>query len=313
MNTLIVNKLNELLQYYETDKSLKWKKLALQKALTNIINHPHQIISGDYAKQNIANIGTGIASRIDEILSTNSLEEIQNNSLNPSNDAKTELKRITGVGDTRVNKWIEQGIYTINDLKQQVANGKVKLTHHIMIGLKYVFDFEQPIPRNEIDDINKFLNDFYSKLDKNIIFNICGSYRRGLSTSGDIDILLSHKNNVNYLKHTISELTKKGFIIDNLTENGDKKYMGVCKINSLARRIDIRYIEYESYYPALIYFTGSKNFNVKIRKDALKKNLSISEYGIKNSKTNEVLLFHSEEDFFKYIDLDFINPCDRNI
>jgi DNA polymerase beta len=314
-NILIINKLTELLKEYENNTSLIWKKNALSKALYNIKTHDGIIISGDYAKKNIKLIGNGIAKRIDEILSTNNLEEIkQIDNKNETNDAFNELKRISGVGNVTAKQWIEKyNILSIQDLKKAVNNNIIKLSHHCSIGLKYVFDFELKIPRNEIDNINIFFTDYFNNLDNNIIFNICGSYRRGEMCSGDIDILLSHKLNINYLKNIIIDLTNKKFLIDHITENGDKKYMGVCKTNNIARRIDIRFIDYNSYYPALIYFTGSKNFNLHIRNHALKKNLSISEYGIKNKDNDELYSFNSEEELFEFIGLDYVHPHNRRL
>ena len=55
-----------------------------------------------------------------------------------------------------------------------------------------------------------------------------------------------------------------GFIIDSLTSDGAKKYMGICKIDKspFGRRIDIRCVDYSAFYTGLLYFTGSKNFNI---------------------------------------------------
>lgn len=53
-----------------------------------------------------------------------------------------------------------------------------------MLGLKYVGKFKGKIPRKHIDDIH----DYLTKFNSNIV--ICGSYRRGLEYSSDIDVLL---------------------------------------------------------------------------------------------------------------------------
>ena len=58
----------------------------------------------------------------------------------------------------------------------------------------------------------------------------------------------------------------------------------------------------------LQYFTGSKYHNIKLREFALKKGLSLSEYGIKNLKTSKVAEFNNEPDFYKYLGLDYIPP-----
>ena len=57
--------------------------------------------------------------------------------------------------------------------------------------------------------------------------------------------------------------------------------MGLCKFeDNPSRRIDIRLIPLDSYGAALLYFTGSGDFNKNMRTYALKKGYTINEYGI---------------------------------
>ena len=88
-------------------------------------------------------------------------------------------------------------------------NYKTDLTHHQLIGLKYIDDLNKSIPRSVIEEVEQFLNTF------DFICMICGSYRRGKSESGDIDILI--QDNGIDLKFIIDLLTKKKFLIDHLT------------------------------------------------------------------------------------------------
>jgi DNA polymerase/3'-5' exonuclease PolX len=81
-----------------------------------------------------------------------------------------------------------------------------------------------------------------------------------------------------------------------------------------ARRIDILLTDPSNYYFALLYFTGSYNFNIYMRKIALSKGLSLSEYGFKDSKGNLIDTtdsIHSEEDIFKYLELPYTPPHKR--
>ena len=91
--------------------------------------------------------------------------------------------------------------------------------------------------------------------------------------------------------------------------------MGVCKIKEspFYRRIDIRFVKYNSYYSSLLYFTGNKNFNIKMRKKALSLNMSINEYGIIDNTNNSVLSVYSEKELFDKINMEFIEPINRNI
>ena len=84
--------------------------------------------------------------------------------------------------------------------------------------------------------------------------------------------------------------------------------MGFCKYKSNpVRRIDIRYVPYTSYYPALLYFTGSRDLNTKLRKMAKSIGYKINEYNITNDKGDKVKI-KSEKDIFKLLDLEYIEP-----
>ena len=171
----------------------------------------------------------------------------------------------------------------------------------------------------QIEDLMKPNKYKCIKINKDLIFEICGSYRRGALESGDIDILVSHPNyidnieNQKFLEKIVKELSKSKLIIDNLTSKGTTKFMGVCKISDIARRIDIRLINYESYYAALIYFTGSKNFNVYIRNKALEKNFSLNEYALTDMKDNTIKILNSEEEIFLILKIPYLSPIERNI
>jgi len=101
------------------------------------------------------------------------------------------------------------------------------------------------------------------KLDKDLKVMICGSYRRGLQDSGDIDVLISHSQYTegskgkNPLGKFVAALTP-GVITDTLSK-GNKKFQGVCRIDAKSpfRRIDVMVTTVEEYWPAISYFTGS--------------------------------------------------------
>ena len=105
------------------------------------------------------------------------------------------------------------------------------------------------------------------------------------------------------------------FIVASLTPNVNKtKFMGVCKYTKgyPIRRIDIRYVDKERLAFAMLYFTGSGEFNMKMRSYALKKGYSINEYAIKDKKTGvEVSGIKTERDIFKFLGLSYVPPAKR--
>jgi len=318
---LIIFNLNKLKNIYKEKKDKKWNLKALEIAIDKIDKYEGIIISGNQLKDEIKGIGEKISKRIDEILETNTLKELKNdlnlvtNKINNIND----ILLITGVGMVRAKKWNELGIYNIDDVKKALTNKLIKSTHHIDIGIKYYEDLQQKIPRDEIDKAKNIIHNALKKLDHKLIFEICGSYRRGNIESGDIDILISHPNfyddilKEKFLEKIIKELTSINFIIDNLTSKGDTKFMGVCRINKLARRIDIRLVDYKFYHTSLLYFTGSKNFNLYIRNKALENNYSLNEYAITDLNDNSLKYLNSEEELFEILKIPYLDPGDRNI
>ena len=90
--------------------------------------------------------------------------------------------------------------------------------------------------------------------------------------------------------------------------------MGICKENdSFAKRIDIMYTKPEEYPFAILYFTGSGDFNVRMREDALKQGYTMNEYSIKHTDSGEIVdkVFREEKEIFGFLGYDYLEPEDR--
>jgi DNA polymerase/3'-5' exonuclease PolX len=315
---IIIQKLTDLQKIYRSDSSKKWNLKALSSAIKEIEKYDKDIHSGEQLKTEIKGIGDKIAKRIDEILLTGGLKETELH--NDSGDID-KLLDITGVGIVRAKKWVEAGIRSLNDVRQAILEKKIKSTHHIDIGIKYYDDFKLRIPRGEVDRMKEIIQTSLKKIDSKLVFEICGSYRRLCETCGDIDILVSHPSFIaniaeqKFLEKIVKSLKGNGFIVDYLTKDGNTKFMGVCKIveSPHYRRIDIRVVDFESFYPGLIYFTGNKNFNVMIRQKAIQMNMTLNEYGLFDNDTGDKRVFFSEKELLDYLKLDFCTPDKRNI
>ena len=85
------------------------------------------------------------------------------------------------------------------------------------------------------------------------------------------------------------------------------------KFKSSPRRIDIMYTRPEEYPFAILYFTGSGDFNQRMRADALKMGYTMNEYSIKNTDTKKKVdqIFMNEKDIFKFLNYDYLKPEDR--
>jgi DNA polymerase/3'-5' exonuclease PolX len=269
----------------------------------------------------INGIGKGTIKRIKEIIDTGKLSEIK-----ITKDDKIylkmieELEEIYGIGRITAYKLFkEYKIKSINELIQKVENGEILVSDNIKIGLKYVNKLDTNIPRKDIDDFKEYILDLLLKIDSKLFGTICGSYRRLKETSGDVDLVIIHtdyknlndKIKINYIDIFINQLIKNNIIIESLTKTDVKtKYMGIFKWNnSKPRRIDIRFIPYNSYYYAILYFTGSKDFNKNMRLNAIAQNYTLNEYGL--YMDNKMIKVNSEKEIFDILGMEYITPDKR--
>lgn len=314
-----------------TDKKIKITNIYRLKQLGNALNiikkYQKEIKSGDDLKD-IKGIGKGIISRVDEIISTGKLSEITTEENNDKNVAISKMTEVYGIGEKTAEDIVTNyGIETVEELKEAYTNGTIKLSKSIAIGLKYYGVYKEHIPRSEMIKMEKYLNKTANEIDKELNVTICGSYRRGKDFSNDIDCMLTHPNIVtmddlddepNYFRLFIEKLREKTFLLDALNSDTiETKFMGFCILNkkSHVRRIDIRYIPKQSYYTALLYFTGSGTFNQNMRRHAKKNGFKLNEYGLYKKKEDDfkLLKIKSEEDIFKKLGLEYVEPTDRNM
>lgn len=335
-NQSIINEFQKLIKQIEYDmdnapnrkESIKHSfRLKQVKNIIKILsNYKKKITSGEQV-QDIKGIGKDTVKRINEILKIGKLAEItigeQTDKINKQLD---ELEQIIGIGRKTAHDLITKyNIKSIKDLKKAHKNGKILLNDNILMGLKYHGVYQQMIPRTEMVKMDYFLHQSARLVDYKLLVIICGSYRRLQMTSNDIDCMIVHPEIVtkkqldtkkNYLHEFIKILVDKKFIVDSLTShNPTNKYMGFCQVNkdSPIRRIDIRYVPYNAYYTALLYFTGSGSFNQKMRMLAIESGYKLSEYGLykKEGDDNKKLKITSEEQIFEILGMEYLTPDKR--
>jgi len=255
-----------------------------------------------------------------------------------TNNANLMISKLPIPSEYTKTQWLAFSEDKQHSIQTDIINKKLsketkylhKLGEKQLLGIKYFHDMSQKIPREEVEKAEKILKASASHMNNELIITLCGSFRRGRDKSGDIDCLITHPviktmedleaYPVNLLQKFVEFLTKLDFLVDHLTSNGRSKYMGFCivkqsgKVKTVtARRIDIRFIPYDSYGTAILYFTGSKNFNTKMRSHALSKGYSLNEYGLKRLKDNVFIPCKTEEEVFEILKYPYKKPTERDI
>ena len=260
----------------------------------------------------IKGLGDKLIGKIQEIMEKNTCSAYEK--IKDIKDPRTVFMGIHGVGPVKAKKLVQEGFKTIEDLRE-CGNLKEHFNDVQIKSLPYYEDLQMRIPRAEIQNHEKYLKQVIKIYDippGSIKFCITGSYRRGKVDSGDIDILFTCKDKTKFVKF-VDALYESNYLVEELAR-GSTKYNGICKYgNNPCRRIVIMYTKPEEYPFAVLYFTGSKEFNVKMRADLLEKGMTLNEHSLKNTDTKKPVnhKFITEEDIFEYIGMGYVHPCDR--
>lgn len=294
--------LNLLLEFRNIYRSLNdtYRERAYQNAYYSILKID-DIPETKKELSSIKNIGSGIANKIHEYIKTGEVKKLK--TLKKQQKYILNLTSVLGIGPSLAKKLIKKNIYNVSVLKKEFNKGNVKLTNAQQLGLKYYKELQQRIQRKEID---KFKNKL--KKETKILFKLMGSYRRGSKTSGDIDILIYDKKNVNRLNEFVNIISDNYELVGKLSK-GKNKFSGLFKINNKIRHIDVLYVPVESLYTAINYFTGSKEHNLRLREFAKQKGYKVSEYSL--TKNGKVISVNSEKDLFDIIGMKYILPKNR--
>jgi DNA polymerase (family 10) len=130
-----------------------------------------------------------------------------------------------------------------------------------------------------------------------------GSLRRMAETIGDIDLLVASNEPV----PVMDAFTSSSFV-DRVVAHGETKS---SVLTTKGLQVDLRVVPLEVWGAALQYFTGSKPHNIRIREMAVRKKLKLSEYGLFDAATDELIVAETEEEVYERLGLPWIPPTMR--
>lgn len=283
-------------------KGEHFRARAYQKAMETLMINPTTPM------KDLPNIGDGILKKFKQFQETGKIKILEDAKKNPM----FVFTKIYGIGFKKAQALVNNyQITTIAELrkKQDEVLNKVQKK-----GLKHFEDTQLRIKRAEIDEYKALFKKF---IKPGSSFKIVGSYRRGNTTSGDIDIIITNNENNTAIFGEFLDVLKKNGIITETFSKGKIKSLTMGQIkNYPARRLDFMYSPPNEYAFAVLYFTGSKAFNVLMRSRALSLGYTLNEHGFhkmngkkKGEKLN--IIFHSEESIFKFLRMVYKTPHQR--
>jgi DNA polymerase/3'-5' exonuclease PolX len=272
-----------------------------------------------------------ILLKIDEIIDNGFLKTAEDSRNDPKTKALTLLTSIPEIGPSKAQDLYDAGITTLEQLQADpdLVNRKQQ------IGLRHYKELSERIPRTEMtqwyEGLTHLVDDTLTQLDiKAVNMELVGSYRRGHETSGDVDFYLALRDGepldqvMEYIKDALVQMG--GLHPDDIFSSGLHKLMCVAKLGPKhkARHVDV-FIFHEHQYPfAIMYATGSGDFNIRFRNHALQMGWSLSDKAIcigeaGGDPPSETYLMEKlgkskitrEEDIFNFLGIAYIKPEDR--
>ena len=269
-----------------------------------------QMVADEEDLTELPGIGKDLAAKIKEILTTGHAATLDK--LHTEVPASLEaLLKIPGLGPKRV-KTLYQDLHieTLAQLKTAARTGRLrelpgfgeKTEQRILDTISTNHTVEHRMLRHVARQFAEPLVTYLKMVPGVNEVVVAGSYRRGMETVGDLDILAS--------------TTGESPVMDRFVHYDEVAQVvsqGTTRATVVLRnglQVDLRVVEQHSFGAALHYFTGSKAHNIRVRRLGQQRGLKINEYGVfkLGKREEERVGGETEASVFKAVGLPSIPP-----
>jgi len=259
----------------------------------------------------IPGVGKSIADKISEAVATGTIKalDILRAQIPPG---VRELTSIPGLGPARaVALYRELQISSVAELTDAIKAGRLRdlkgfgrrSEDRILHGIEVMRMAGQRVHLDVAMDTAAGLVAAIGAVPGCTRCTYAGSLRRMRETIGDIDILAAATDSAPLM----TALTV-------LPETAEVIARGAAKTSIRTTRglqVDLRVVPPDCWGAALQYFTGSQAHNVRVREIAVRKKLKLSEYGLFDTETGELIVSRTEEDVYSRLGMAWVPPTLR--
>jgi DNA polymerase (family 10) len=283
-----------------------------EKAARSVAGYSGDISQLDAAGlRQIPGVGKSIAEKIGEFTATGSISALEELRADVP-DGVREMTRIPALGPKRaLQLYRELQVSSISELTEAIKAGRLaglkgfgtKSEEKLLRGIDLLRSTGQRVKLNVAADTAARIVAAISAVPGCERCTHAGSLRRLRETIGDVDILAAAKDS-GPLMAALTALPEVSEVI----ARGDTK-TSVRVSGGL--QVDLRVIPLDSWGAALQYFTGSQAHNVAIREIAVRKKLRLSEYGLFDVASGELIVSRTEEEVYRRLGMDWVPPALR--
>lgn len=255
-------------------------------------------------------IGSGVAEKCVTLVKTGELPQLKE-LLEQTPESVLTLLRIPGLGPKRAAQLFKElQVATLDQLKAACEAGQVrelkgfgaKTEQAILAGMAVATAAGQRMLWAAVDEVAEALRAHLADCPGVEQLELAGSYRRGLETVGDLDVLVVAGEG-SAVRDRFAQFPDVATV---LSRGGTK--MSV-RLNS-GFQVDLRIVPPESFGAALQYFTGSKQHNVVLRGMAKQRGLKVNEWGVFRivGEREEYIAGATEGEVYAALDLPLFPP-----
>jgi DNA polymerase (family 10) len=304
-NSEVAEQFDLLADLLELEGAESFRVLAYRRAATRMRETSGSIaqLALDGRAKELQGIGKTIEEKIVQIVETGTID-----ALAKRRDAVpagvVQFMRLPGLGPkTAARIWRELGVTTVEELKEaaeaQRLRGLAGLGAKSEEKILKALEFKAVNP----DEDRRLLGDGLPAVlavvsvlrehPASVHISEAGSVRRRKETFKDLDIVATATDP----RELTDYFTKLRWVAD-VAAHGDTK---ATVLSDDGLRFDLRVVPTESYGNLLQHFTGSKEHNVAMREDAVRRGLSISEYGVTKVETGEAFKTEDERELYEFL------------
>jgi DNA polymerase (family 10) len=305
-NTKVAAILNRIADLLEMD-GVDFRTKAYRRAAHTVefLSQDIEDVRDEGKLEELPGIGKSISRKIEEILDTGTLQYYENLKKEFPLDFEA-LAAVEGLGPRTIKLLYNKlGIKNLQDLERAAKRHKIrrlpgmgyKKEHQILENLKIAKKGTDRILLGQILPLAEDIKEEIEKLDVSRV-EIAGSIRRMQETIGDIDLLVV----TDKPKQVMDYFTSMNLVDDVITRGSLKS--SVRLKNGV--QVDLRLFKESSFGSALLYFTGSKETNVMMRRIAIRKGMKLNEYGVYRGEKQ--VAGKTEEEVFRKLGMQYIEP-----
>jgi DNA polymerase (family 10) len=310
-NFQIASIFNQIADLLEIKQDNPFKIRAYRRAAQNLesLTENLEVLAQEDRLQEIPGIGKDLSEKIKEFINKgkiSSFEELRKT----IPEGVMKMLEIPGVGPRTAKMLYEKvGIRTVEELEKRARAHKLsglpglkdKTEENILRGIEILKKGRERILLGTALPLAESIIAELKNLSEVKRISYAGSLRRMKETVRDIDILITSTHPEKVMDYFIKLPNVKEVLAKGETKSSILTPEGI--------QVDLRVVEPESFGSCLLYFTGSKQHNIRLRTMAQKMGLKISEYGVFEEKTNKNLARNKEEeDIYKILSLSYIPP-----